>query len=71
MSTLLVALDPTAVKPGWLGLVVTLLMALALALLMINFSRRLKRVDVDREQGPDPDRVAPPETRPPDPRRPV
>jgi hypothetical protein len=28
----------------------------ALALLMVNFNRRLKRIDVDREQGPDPDR---------------
>lgn len=59
-TRLLTELDPSQVKPGWLGLGVTLAMAVALALLMINFSRRLKRIDVDREQGPDPERVEEP-----------
>jgi predicted signal transduction protein with EAL and GGDEF domain len=58
VTALVFALDPAQVKPGWLGLGVTLVMAVVLVLLMVNFTRRLKRIDVDREQGPDPDRVA-------------
>lgn len=60
VTRLLTELDPSQVKPGWLGLGVTLVMALAVALLLVNFSRRLKRIDVDREQGPDLDRVEEP-----------
>ena len=56
-AQLLAALDPTQVKPGWIGLLVTLAMAVALVLLLISFTSRLKHIDVDREQGPDPDRI--------------
>jgi hypothetical protein len=56
-AAVLSALDPTQVKPGWIGLLVTLAMAIALAFLLVSFSHRLKRIDVDQEQGPDPDRV--------------
>jgi hypothetical protein len=53
MTAGLLALDPAQVKPGWIGLLVTLAMAVALAVLMVSFTRRLKNIDVDREQEPE------------------
>ena len=57
MTALLLALDPAQVKPGWIGLLVTLAMAVALALILVSFTHRLKKIDVDREQGPDLERL--------------
>lgn len=54
MTAGVLALDPAQVKPGWLGLVVTLAMAVALALILVSFTHRLKQIDVTREQGPEP-----------------
>ncbi|CAA9317045.1 MAG: hypothetical protein AVDCRST_MAG29-182 [uncultured Nocardioidaceae bacterium] len=62
-AAVLFAVDATQVKPGWIGLLVTLGMAVALGLLLVSFSSRLKRIDVDREQGPDPDRADEPPVR--------
>ena len=53
MTELLLAVDPEQVKPGWTGLLVTLAMAVALALLLVSFTHRLKKIDVNREQGPE------------------
>ncbi|HZG98707.1 MAG TPA: hypothetical protein VEY14_10625 [Nocardioidaceae bacterium] len=53
MTALLLALDPAQVKPGWIGLLVTLAMAVALALILVSFTHRLKKIDVTREQGPE------------------
>ena len=53
MTAGVLALDPEQVKPGWLGLLVTLAMAVALALILVSFMHRLKKIDVTREQGPD------------------
>ena len=53
MTALVLALDPAQVKPGWIGLLVTLAMAVALALILVSFTHRLKKIDVTREQGPE------------------
>lgn len=64
MTAGVLALDPEQVKPGWLGLLVTLAMAVALALILVSFTRRLKNIDVTREQGPELESIAQPESEP-------
>jgi hypothetical protein len=41
------AVDPAKVKPGWLALVIILLMGLATYLLWRSMNRQLKKVDFD------------------------
>jgi hypothetical protein len=64
MSAAVLALDPEQVKPGWLGLLVTLAMAVALALILVSFTHRLKRIDVTREQGPELESIDEPGSQP-------
>jgi hypothetical protein len=48
------AVDPAKVKPGWIALVIVLLMGLATFLLWRSMNRQLKKVDFDdgsRPQG--------------------
>jgi hypothetical protein len=44
-------LDPDLVKPGVLGLVVVLALVVATALLLRSFTRQLKKIDFDEDQG--------------------
>lgn len=44
---LLAALDPAQVKPGWLGLVVVLAIAVAIVILWRSMNRQLRKVDFD------------------------
>jgi hypothetical protein len=50
------AVDPAKVKPGWLALVIILLMGLATYLLWRSMNRQLKKVDFDDGSGGDTDR---------------
>jgi hypothetical protein len=43
------ATDDSIVRPGWLGFIVFLLMAGAVALLLRSFVKHLKRIDFDEE----------------------
>lgn len=41
------AVDPARVKPGWLGLLVVLAIAVAVVVLWRSMNRQLKKVDFD------------------------
>ncbi|MGC4940556.1 hypothetical protein [Kribbella sp. DT2] len=44
-------IDPNTVKPGWVALLIILALAAAVALLMKNMSKQLKRIDFDPTDG--------------------
>lgn len=50
-GVLLTEIDPSQVRPGALGLLVVLALAVATALLLRSFTRQLRRIDFDG-QGP-------------------
>ncbi len=52
-APLLLTVDEDTVKPGLLGFVVVMAMAVALYFLLRSMAKHLRRVDVDRESGPD------------------
>jgi hypothetical protein len=56
-STWLAELDPNTVKPGVLGLVVVLALAVATAVLLRSFTRQLKKIDFEEEPSSPPDGV--------------
>lgn len=48
--------DPNDVKPGWIGFVVVVLLAVALVVLLLSFRKQLRKVDAnpqfdDRAEG--------------------
>jgi hypothetical protein len=45
-AMILLDLDPSVVKPGWTPLIITILLAAAVALLMISMRRHMRRVSV-------------------------
>jgi hypothetical protein len=47
MTVLLAALDPDRVKPGWLGLVVVLAIAVGTILLWRSMNRQLRKIHFD------------------------
>ncbi|HLK95243.1 MAG TPA: hypothetical protein VK365_05850 [Nocardioidaceae bacterium] len=53
--TWLAGLDPDTVKPGLLGLVVVLALAVATAVLLRSFTRQLKKIDLPEESERPPD----------------
>jgi hypothetical protein len=57
------ATDDSIVRPGWLGFIVFLLMAGAVALLLRSFVKHLKRIDFDEDatERPPRDGSAPPD----------
>ena len=57
------ATDDNIVRPGWLGFIVFLLMAAAVALLLRSFVKHLKRIDFDEDatERPTRDGSAPPD----------
>ncbi len=46
-------IDPNTVRPGWVALLIILALGAAVALLMKNMSKQLKRIDIDPTDGPD------------------
>jgi len=52
MTELVLAVDPSQVKPGWLGLVVVLGIAVAVVVLWRSMNRQLKKVDFDEGETP-------------------
>jgi len=58
--TWLAALDPDTVKPGALGLLVVLALAVATALLLRSFTRQLKKIDFDEDPTAPPGGTDPP-----------
>ncbi len=40
-------IDPNTVRPGWVALLIILALGAAVALLMKNMSKQLKRIDID------------------------
>lgn len=48
---LLAAVDPERVKPGWLGLVVVLAIAVAIVVLWRSMNRQLRKVDFEETDG--------------------
>ena len=43
-------LDPNVVKPGWIPLIITILLALALVLLYLSMRRQFRKITIDREE---------------------
>ncbi|GAA1548794.1 hypothetical protein [Kribbella lupini] len=70
-------IDPNTVRPGWVALLIILALGAAVALLMKNMSKQLKRIDIDPTDGPDTppagaaDAPAPSDARPTEPSSPA
>jgi hypothetical protein len=70
-------IDPNTVRPGWVALLIILALGAAVALLMKNMSKQLKRIDIDPTDGPDTpkagtaDDPAPSDAQPTDPSSPA
>jgi hypothetical protein len=48
MTTLVTTeIDPNSVRPGWVALLIVLALGVAMALLMRNMGKQLKRIDFD------------------------
>jgi hypothetical protein len=65
--TWLAGLDPDTVKPGVLGLVVVLALAIATAVLLRSFTRQLKKIDFDEGETPSDRADLPPDPAAPQP----
>ncbi|GAB3811279.1 hypothetical protein [Kribbella italica] len=70
-------IDPNTVRPGWVALIIILALGAAVALLMKNMSKQLKRIDFEPTDGPGApkdgtaDAPAPSDARPTDPSSPT
>lgn len=51
--------DPSVVKPGWTPLIITILLAAAIALLMISMRRQIRKISAPRLEDLDSDRAEP------------
>lgn len=63
---MLLEVDPSIVRPGWIALVVTLLIGAALAVLFFSLRRQMRRIspDLPYSEDVDVDELAPPPTPP-------
>jgi hypothetical protein len=46
----LLDLDPNVVKPGWIALIITILLAFALVLLYFSMRKQFRKINIDDDE---------------------
>lgn len=59
---ILLELDPSVVKPGWMPLIITVLLGIVVVMLFLSMRKQFRKISIPREDDPD-------ETEPPAPAR--